>query len=230
MKDRYYFSHDYTCITDPKIQALIGKYGTSGYGLFWRFVEMLHEAPENKIVLKAYVLQAISSTFNEPVERIQEILSYMIEVCELFETENDYIFSQRVLDNISKRKKIREARSKAGKRSAEVRSTNVQQKLTKERKGKEIKIDYNELLNYFNSRFNKSSRIINSSNKNKILARIKEGYTIDDIRLSMYRASLDQFHKDNNFKWCTIEYFTRANTLDKFGYKQNINNKYIPTK
>lgn len=246
-KEAYYFSHDYSTTNDPKIQALLGKFGAKGYGIYWRVVEILHEDQEHKLYLKPYIFEAIASTFKEEVELIKEIIDYQIKICELFKKKGNYIFSERVLENINKRDKIKEVRSLAGQRSAEARkqkSAIVQQKLTidqqiptKENKGKESKrkeikkesIDWEKLLIFFNKTFKKNNRVFNESNKNKYLARIKEGYSRENIRQAMIIASKDQFHKDGNFKFCTLEYFGRSATLDKFGFDNNKKSKYIPT-
>ena len=237
-KETFYFSHDYSCTNDPKIQALIGEHGAKGYGIFWRIVEMLHEDPDHKIILKPYVFSAIASLFKEDIKTIKSVIDYCVETCELFEKEDDAIFSLRVLDNLKKRESIRESRSKAGKRSAQVRAeqklTSVEQTPTKENKVKEKQskietIIWSELLTYFNNVFKKSNRIVNDQVKQKYRARIKEGYTLVDIRQAMFKASKDQFHKDNAYKYCTLEYFTRSITIDKFGFKTD-KQKYIPTK
>ena len=45
----------------------------------------------------------------------------------------------------------------------------------------------------------------------------------------MSKASKDQFHKDNGYKYCTLEYFSRSATIDKFGFNTQ-EQKYIPTR
>lgn len=245
-KEAYYFSHDYSTTNDPKIQALLGKYGSKGYGIYWRVVEILHEEQEHKLFLKPYMFEAIASTFKEEVDLIKEIIDYQVKVCELFKKKGNFIYSDRVFENISKRDKIKEVRSLAGQRSAQLRKeqkvTNVKQKVTpaeqnvtKEIKLKEIKekniiIDWNKLLLFFNNTFKKSNRVFNESNKAKYLARIKEGYERENISKAMLKASKDDFHTDSNYKYCTLEYFGRSATLDKYGFDNAKKGNYIPTK
>jgi hypothetical protein len=63
------------------------------------------------------------------------------------------------------------------------------------------------------------------------LARLKEGYTQQDIAKAMQVCKNDQFHKDNNHKFCTFDYFARAKTLDQYAFSETTNkNKYTPTK
>ena len=237
-KETFYFSHDYSCINDPKIQALIGKFGARGYGIFWRIVEMLHEDPEHKLSLKPYVLEAIGSLFKEDVKTIKTVIDYSINTCELFQKKEGYIYSDRVLQNLEKRNKIKRARSEAGKKSAIARSqqslTSVKQNPTKENKINKSKvnnssINYNDLLTFFNYIFKKNNRVFADSVKSKFSARLKEGYTIINIRTAMSKASKDQFHKDNGYKYCTLEYFSRSATIDKFGFNTQ-EQKYVPTR
>ena len=244
-KEAFYFSHDYSTTNDPKIQALLGKFGSKGYGIYWRVVEILHEEQDHKLYLKPYMFEAIASTFKEDVELINSIIDYSVDVCELFIREENYLYSERVLENISKRDKIKEARSFAGKKSAQLRakqiatnvdqnSTPVDQDPTKEKKGKEKKvketIQWINLLEFYNKTFNKNNRVFNESNKAKYLARIKEGYTRENISKAMIKANKDPFQSDNNYKFCTLEYFSRATTLDKYGFDNIKKSNYIPTK
>lgn len=128
-------------------------------------------------------------------------------------------------------KKI-EARSIAGRKGG----------LAKASKGKQLKanlplndtvtvtLNDKDLLIYYNKKFNKKTRVFPPNVKKKMLARIKEGYTIEDIKMAMDRASKDKFQKDHNFKYCTLEYFSREKTLDMF-VNMNVKDKrkYIPT-
>tara|TARA_R110001632_G_scaffold76073_1_gene172708 strand:- start:10726 stop:11487 length:762 start_codon:yes stop_codon:yes gene_type:complete len=243
-KEAYYFSHDYSTTNDPKVQALLGKYGAKGYGIYWRVVEILHEEQDHKLYLKPYMFEAIASTFKEDVNLIKEIITYQVKVCELFKKKGKYIYSERVLENIDKRNKIKEVRSIAGQKSAKMRQqkaeidanlptivkqnpTNVEQTTTKEIKVNEIKgkeivnitIDWDKLMIFFNNTFNKKNRVFNGSNKSKYLARIKEGYERENIFNAMIKASKDNFHKENGFQYCTLEYFSRSTTLDKYGFE-----------
>ena len=150
MKDTYYFSHDYNPTSDPKIQALIGEYGAVGYGIFWRIVEMLHEDELHKLQCKKYIYLALAKQMLTSVEQVESIIKNCIDTYELFKTDGDFFWSERVMRNINKRAELSNKRSKAGKMSAEMRknstsveqvSTSVQQNPTKERKVKENKVN-----------------------------------------------------------------------------------------
>lgn len=148
-KDTYYFSHDYEPTSDPKIGALLAKYGGLGYGIYWRIVEMLHSTESHQIEKKKYFYATLAQQMLTDVEHVSQIIEYCISDCELFTADGQYFWSERVFRNIAKREETRELKSKAGKASAEKRntcstgvqqpSTRVQHNPTKERKGKEIK-------------------------------------------------------------------------------------------
>lgn len=149
-KESFYFSHDYNAITDPKMMMILKKEGLAGIGLFWILIELLHQQPESSITreeLKNYI-----DFYSKYDQRGLDFLTN-VEQCffdtGLLKEKNNIVYSDRVLKNKEKRDEISKARSYAGKKSAEKRYkkdnnlTNVQQgtfnKLTKERKGKEIK-------------------------------------------------------------------------------------------
>ena len=81
-------------------------------------------------------------------------------------------------------------------------------------KGSEI--DFDKLLKLINHCTGKNLRIINGNTKKKFIDRLKEGYSKEDILRTIKNASKDSFHVENDFKWLTPEYFSRAATLDKF--------------
>lgn len=150
MKDTYYFQHDYNPTSDPKVQALIGECGAVGYGIFWRIVEMLHEDELHKLQCKKYIYLALAKQMLTSVEQVESIIKNCIDTYELFKTDGDFFWSERVMRNINKRTELSNKRSKAGKMSAEMRknstsveqvSTSVQQNPTKERKVKENKVN-----------------------------------------------------------------------------------------
>lgn len=80
-------------------------------------------------------------------------------------------------------------------------------------------INFSGLLGCINSAFSKKLKVINATTQKKFNARLKDGYSKDDIFNAITNASHDEFHKESNFKWCTPEYFSRSTTLDKYGFE-----------
>ena len=80
-------------------------------------------------------------------------------------------------------------------------------------------IDFNILLDFINKKTARGFKVINSSLKNKYKARLKDGYTKDDIKNAIENACNDSYHKETNFKYLTPEFFSRATTIDKYSTK-----------
>jgi uncharacterized phage protein (TIGR02220 family) len=134
---------------------------------------------------------------------------------------------------------IREKRSEAGKISAEKRKQNstnptsvdfVQQNSTNPTvsdsvsvsvndsviNNKADKIDFDALILFINKTFGRSFKKVSPTVKSKYNARLKEGFTKEDFKTAMTNCSKLQFHIDNNFQYCTPEYFSRSEILDKY--------------
>ena len=150
---------------------------------------------------------------------------------------------QQFKRDLVKWERTKEGRSAAGKASAEARRINkIQQTSTNVNKAQQAptnptvndnvnvnvndikynsteSIDFGVLLNYINSSFNRKFKIISESVKTKFKARIKEKYTKDDIKNCIDNLKNIQYHIDNGFQYCTPEFISRADTLDKYSVK-----------
>lgn len=78
------------------------------------------------------------------------------------------------------------------------------------------KIDFDALLIFINKTFGRKFKTISNQVKAKYNARLKDGYKRPDFQTAIVNCSKIQFHKDNNFQYCTPEYFSRAEILDKY--------------
>ncbi|MFZ9455363.1 MAG: DUF6291 domain-containing protein [Bacteroidia bacterium] len=77
-------------------------------------------------------------------------------------------------------------------------------------------IDFQSLLDMLQVTFKRKFRVMNDKVKRSYKARIKEGYTIDDIHNAIKNCQANAYHKDNNYQYCTPEFFSRAEILDKY--------------
>lgn len=84
-------------------------------------------------------------------------------------------------------------------------------------------IDFDKLLDFINKiqKRDGSSRykIINQKVRSKYKARLKEGYTAEQIKNSIINSSEDKYHLDTNYKYLTPEFFSRSEIIDKHGFK-----------
>ena len=131
-KESYYFAHDYEPTSDPKIGALLAEYGAEGYGIYWRIIEMLHSNPEHKIPKKKYIFIALAKELITNDNKIELVINYATEVCELFLEDSEFIISKRVLRNFEKREEISEKRSTAGKAGMQSRWASNNKVITNE--------------------------------------------------------------------------------------------------
>jgi len=79
-----------------------------------------------------------------------------------------------------------------------------------------VSIDWDKLLQFFNTTTGKESRTINNSVKAKFKARLKEGYTKEDLTTTIKNAAKDEYHKENDFKYLTLEYCSRSEIVDRY--------------
>ena len=98
-----------------------------------------------------------------------------------------------------------------------------EQEKEKEKEKEEINnINFDKLLSFLNSKTDRNFKIINEAIRKKYYARLKEGYTKQDILDAISNSIKSDYHKGENFKYLTPEFFSRSETLDKYS---NVNNK-----
>tara|TARA_R110002051_G_scaffold250593_1_gene309956 strand:+ start:364 stop:1020 length:657 start_codon:yes stop_codon:yes gene_type:complete len=89
----------------------------------------------------------------------------------------------------------------------------------KEKEKVEYTIDFDLLLKFINKTLNKNFKTVNNKAKQSYKARLKDGYTKEDITNAVKNSIKDSYHKETNFKYLTPEYFSRPKTLDLFSQK-----------
>lgn len=77
-------------------------------------------------------------------------------------------------------------------------------------------INFEKLIVYYNSVFGKTSRVINKDVKKAFELRIKDGYTKEDVLKVIDNASNDNLHKENNFKYVTLEFLSRPKIFERY--------------
>lgn len=158
MKNKsYYFQHDFNAAQDEKILYVRSKFGMQGYGLYWYFIELLHQSPNSK--LKCKLIDGISYQLNIDIDVLLQFYNTCIDT-ELFVTDGEYYWSERVLENKDLQDEKRKNKSYAGKKGMEKRwgsssynTTITEEKIEitehnkrKEIKGKENKVNNKELF------------------------------------------------------------------------------------
>jgi len=77
-------------------------------------------------------------------------------------------------------------------------------------------INYQALLDFVNKSFGRNFKIVSDKIQRSYKARLKEGYKKEDIIQAIKNCKDNKFHKENNYQYCTPEYFSRSETLDKY--------------
>jgi uncharacterized phage protein (TIGR02220 family) len=77
-------------------------------------------------------------------------------------------------------------------------------------------INWDALLNFFNTTTNKKCRIVSTKARNQFNARLKEKFTKEDIFKAIKNCYNDEWHIKNNHQYLTLEFISRADKLDKF--------------
>lgn len=178
-------------------------------------------------------------------DRIYELVK--LELIDLYHHDECDQISIRFLDEQyqefdERRKILSEAGKKGAKRKKEL--TTLQPTLShpltlreegeQEEEEKKIKtgdpiFDWSGLVNFFNATFNKACKVVPEKAKKQYKARLKEGYTKDNIVQAMKTVKNDEWHKNQDFKYATILYFSQTKTLETYGQNNTKQTeKYVP--
>lgn len=128
-----YFSHDFNASSDDKIVYLCEKFGGIAYGFYWHVIEKMHTEAENKIFIKPYSLGSIAKFLKIDISLLKEIIDYSINECELFESDGESFWSERVFKNVEKYDEYIEGKKRGGAASAAARAAAKAEKDEEER-------------------------------------------------------------------------------------------------
>jgi len=113
MKDARYFTHDDNARNDPKIKALIKKYGMNGYGMFWVIIETMRENTGYKIPFKKYVIEALAEQMQCNADKVNDFIKDCIDEFELFIKEDTFFYSESLITRMAKLDNLRFNRQRA---------------------------------------------------------------------------------------------------------------------
>ena len=95
---------------------------------------------------------------------------------------------------------------------------------------KKESFEWEKLLAFINKTTGRKFQVINKAIQSKYKARLRDGYTKDNISNAIINAAKSEFHKDNNCQYLTPEYFSRAETIDKFSEVKDESDKKVAPK
>lgn len=79
-----------------------------------------------------------------------------------------------------------------------------------------ISLDFVKLLAFFNSITGKKSKVVSDKVKGQFSARLKEGFTKEDIAAAIKNCFADEYHISTKHKYLTLEFISRADKLEKY--------------
>lgn len=91
-------------------------------------------------------------------------------------------------------------------------------------------INFDVLLTYINETFGRSFKVINDKVKIAYKKTLKQGYTKYQIMQAIQNAKNAPFHIENNYQYCTVEYFSRPKTIDLFSQTSEVKKAFEPIK
>lgn len=81
---------------------------------------------------------------------------------------------------------------------------------------KKESFDWNELRDFINDKTGRNFKVINQKVRTKYNARLKEGYTKQDIGSAITNAAKSEHHKESGCQHLTPEFFSRADKIDMY--------------
>lgn len=78
------------------------------------------------------------------------------------------------------------------------------------------KIDWDKLLAKFNSITGKKSKVVTKKARSQFLARLKDGFSKEDIISAITNCFKDEHHVNSNHKWLTLEFISRAEKMEMY--------------
>lgn len=123
-KDVYYFSHDCNARNDDKILAMRSVYGLEGYAMFFMVVEILREQHEYKLKLTKYVWKTLAMQLGVEESRVKKFVDDCVNEFELLRIEDNFLFSESLVNRMNLFKEISEIRSQAAKKRWESQQQN----------------------------------------------------------------------------------------------------------
>jgi len=160
-------------------------------------------------------LVMLQKKFRDAKNLIDELIKLDIIKHEKKHDKIEIEFLNFQYDLLSEKRKLRQiAGSKGGNAKAMLKQKGSYKDKDKD-KDKD-KIDYKKLLDFFNSVTGKKTKVVTDKVKSQIKARLSEGFTKEDIANAIKICTEDTFHKENDFKYLTLEFITRPDKLERY--------------
>jgi hypothetical protein len=122
VKDAPYFSHDSNATADPKMAALLLRYGMAGYGRWWRLIEMLREQRDYRLPLNTCSVAALAKVWDLDLTEATAFMEWLVsDDVKLIATDGSVYWSDRLDRDMERLDEIRNQRRASGTRGADKR-------------------------------------------------------------------------------------------------------------
>lgn len=128
-KESYWFSHDSDAANNPRLVALIDKYGFEGYGRWWRLLERLRSCDGYRYDTgTAFAWAVLGKDLMLTAAEAEAFVHDCINYFGVLQYDGQYLWSDSLLDRMEfwekKREVLRERGRKGGEKSGKSRSAN----------------------------------------------------------------------------------------------------------
>ncbi len=118
-KESHWFSHDHNAAQDPKLIALATQYGMTGYGRWWRLLEILRGEDQYKYCITTrFAYSVLARELMCTQEEARQFVADCIHEYELLQTDDEYIWSASLQHRMTFLDNKRERYSEMGKKGA----------------------------------------------------------------------------------------------------------------
>ena len=259
-KKSFWFKHDASIGRDLNMRKMVFIYGHWGKGVFWDVCEMLCTSIEYKYPNDEFELKLLADLIGcKEEDKFIEWYKKCVEL-DIFKVEETFFYSPMILEVMEEFERKKNNGSKGGRpkknqsnnqdnnqddnqddnqnKNQQNNHKNTINNITVDNIKEDNKINsvntinWDGLLDFFNKTFSKNARVFETSIKNKYKARLRSGYTKEDILNAMLTVSKNKHHLENNYQYCTLEFFSRSSTLEKYANKsekKTVSNNYNGT-
>lgn len=128
-KESYWFSHDSNAASEPKMVALIRKYGFEGYGHWWRLQERLRESKDYRYDISVpFAWEVIGEDLHLSAEKAEAFVRECIDYFKLLQCDGQYFWSEDLGERMEfwerRREVLRERGRKGGKARGKKKNDN----------------------------------------------------------------------------------------------------------
>lgn len=217
-----WFKHSSQANQDAKLKKVRMKYGLEGYGLYWYCLEMI--AKEVDVGKLTFELEDDSEILSFELgiheERIKEMMTYMVNLG-LFEQWDTRItcfklatmadeYLLKALSRAGKKDELDKVRAMSGhyrdkvrpdkSRSDQIRVDKSNKTITSTSAKCDPVVDaVNDIFEYWRTVMNKDSRAkLTAKRKTKVTARLKDGFTVDEIKQAIKGCAMSPYHMGDN--------------------------------